>query len=207
MREEETLSGRLPPRPKMWCSPSESVQMEERARKDGEKGRRDDDEFVTTDNVDSGFLSAGNMQVSGEIRDLGTPQPRQEEDRQVNENRRAAPEATILASPSSSTIAVAEEPVRVIDSGIVDVDLSEGLNQLTLKKQSDLSPLAVDSEDLVWPEPTTILELTPVRAGPMPKRLQHRSDLPLEQDGVKKRATMNESTWQLYYAQDDDGDT
>lgn len=194
----------------MWCYSSESAQMEERARKDGEKERRDDVDFATMDNVDSGFLSAGNMQVSGEIRDPGTPQPRQEEDRrQANENRRAAPAsgATTLASPSSSTTAVAEEPVRVIDSGVVDVDLSEGLNQLTLKKQSGLSPLAVDSGDLVWSEPTTILELMPVRAGPKPKRLQHRSDLPLEQDDVKKRATMNENTWQLYYAQDDDGDT
>lgn len=59
----------------MWCYSSESAQMEERARKDGEKERRDDVDFATMDNVDSGFLSAGNMQVSGEIRDPGTPQP------------------------------------------------------------------------------------------------------------------------------------
>lgn len=181
----------------MWCSPGKSAQ-EERARGDGGKGRRDDDELATTDNVDSGFLSAGNMQVSGEIRDPGALQPRREEDRAA-----PAPGATTPASSS----AVADEPARVIDSGVVDVDLSEGLNQLTLKRQPGPSPPAVDSGDLAWPEPTTILELTPVRAGPKSKKSQHRGDLPLEQDAVKKCATMNESTWQLYYAQDDDGDT
>jgi len=178
-----------------------------------EKGRRDDDESAM-DNVDSGFLSAGNMQVSGEIRDSGMSQPRQKDDQRVNENRQVAPASGATTSPSTSVTtvaAVAKEPARVVDSGVVDVDLSEGLNQLTLKKQPDLNPLAVDSEDTVWPEPTTtILELTPVKTGSKPShvRLQYRNDLLLEeQDSAKKRAIMNENTWQLYCAQDDDGDT
>ncbi|XP_071572240.1 NF-kappa-B inhibitor cactus [Temnothorax nylanderi] len=190
----------------MWYSPSESVQMED----DG-KGRRNDDEFPT-DNVDSGFLSAGNMQISGEIRESGTPQPQP----RTNENRQAEPAAsgaTTSASSSSSsspsaTVAGAGEPTRIVESSIVDVDLSEGLNQLTLKQQQQqpgVNSLAVDSGDLARPEPTTIFELTPVRTGP-----QHQGDLLLEQhqrENVKKRA-MNENAWQqLYYGQDEDGDT
>lgn len=207
----------------MWYSPSESAQ----ADGPGEKGRRDDDssEFATSGNVDSGFLSAGNMQVSDEIRDSGVqPQPQQEDDqRMMNEARRAAPAtgATTSASSSSSatvTAAAAEASARVVDSGVVDVDLSEGLNQLTLRQQqlssSGLNALAVDSGgDLTFrPEPTTILGLTPVKAAAESCHagLQHRNDLLLDehrQDGAKESATMNENTWQLYYAQDDDGDT
>lgn len=206
----------------MWYSPSESAQ----ADGPGEKGRRDDDssEFATSGNIDSGFLSAGNMQVSDEIRDSGVqPQPQQEDDqRMMNEARRAAPAtgATTSASSSSSatvTAAAAEASARVVDSGVVDVDLSEGLNQLTLRQQqlssSGLNALAVDSGgDLTFrPEPTTILGLTPVKAAAESCHagLQHRNDLLDEhrQDGAKESATMNENTWQLYYAQDDDGDT
>lgn len=207
----------------MWYSPSESAQ----ADGPGEKGRRDDDssEFATSGNVDSGFLSAGNMQVSDEIRDSGVqPQPQQEDDqRMMNEARRAAPAtgATTSASSSSSatvTAAAAEASARVVDSGVVDVDLSEGLNQLTLRQQqlssSGLNALAVDSGgDLTFrPEPTTILGLTPVKAAAESCHagLQHRNDLLLDehrQDGAKESAIMNENTWQLYYAQDDDGDT
>lgn len=180
--------------------------MAERARRDGEKGRRDEDEFAAS-NVDSGFLSAGNMQISGEVRDTGTP--RQGDDRRMeNEGRQAAapaPEATTLTSSSATVAAaIAEEPMRVIDSGVVDVDLSEGLNQLTLKKQPGLG----DSGDLARPEPTATLLLTPVKTEP---RSCHRNhDLLPEQhrrDDAKSCAIMNENTWQLYYAQDDDGDT
>lgn len=199
----------------MWHSSDESAQMEARAR-GAEKGRRDDDE-VTADNVDSGFLSAGNMQVSAEIRDSETPQ--KEEDRRMTgpEDRRATAPASgattsVSPSPSATVAAVAGMPARVIDSGVVDVDLSEGLHQLTLGKQSGcLNPLAVGSgEHPGRPEPTTILELTPVKAGPGHVMPQYWDELLLEQhqrDGAKKRAIMSENTWQLYYAQDDDGDT
>lgn len=179
--------------------------MAERARGDGEKGRRNEDEFAAN-NVDSGFLSAGNMQVSGEVRDAGTPQPPRRDDRRTGEDRRAAPaseEATTLASSAATVAAIAEVPMRVIDSGVVDVDLSEGLNQLTLKKQQN--PLAVDSGGLARPDPTAMLELSPVKAE---SKSSHRNDPLLEQqDDAKNCGMMNEDTWQLYYAQDDDGDT
>lgn len=220
--------------------------MNERAR-EGEKGRRrdNDDDEVATDNVDSGFLSAGSMQVSAEIRDPETPQPRKEDDRRMTlvnpgEDRRraveppapttglttSAPPPPSPSLPSSTTVvaatakaALAEVPARVIDSGVVDVDLSEDLNRLTLGKRpgSCLNPLA-SSEDhrlaQVEPTTTTILELTPVKAASaelihvMP---QYQDDDLLEQHQLdvarKKRAIISENTWQLYYAQDDDGDT
>lgn len=190
----------------MWYSPCESARTAERARGTGEKGRRDDDDELAAGNVDSGFLSAGNMQVSGEVRDAGTP--RGDDDR-TGGNRRAAPapEATTL---TSSPVA-REDPTRVTDSGVVDVDLSEGLNQLTLRWQPGApspNPLA-GGDHPARPEPgTATLLLTSVKAEPKPG---HRDDdSPLEhhrRDDAKGCAIMNENTWRLYYAQDHDGDT
>ncbi|XP_025075909.1 LOW QUALITY PROTEIN: NF-kappa-B inhibitor cactus-like [Pogonomyrmex barbatus] len=193
----------------MWYSPSASAQMEERVRGDDKK--RDDDDFAT-DNADSGFLSAGNMQISGEIRDS-----------QTKENRRTAfaSRATISTTTSSSsssssspspttTTVVADETMRVTDSGIVDVDLSEGLNHLSLR-QSSLNPLSIDKDDLIQSEPTMILQLTPVKTEPIPNhmRLQHQNDLLFKrhQQNVKKCMKINENDWQLYCMQDNDGDT
>ncbi|XP_018363677.1 PREDICTED: NF-kappa-B inhibitor cactus-like isoform X2 [Trachymyrmex cornetzi] len=195
----------------MWCSSSESAQKE-RARGVDEKRLRDDgnndddddndDEFVK-DNIDSGFLSAGNMQVSDEIRESCVLQPRQEDNWRMNERVASTSGATTSVSPLSSAMAA------VVDSGVVDVDLSEGLNQLTLQKQPSLNPLAIDG---VEPEPTTIFELMPIKTGSKSnERLrQHRDDLLLkehQQEGAKKCAIINENIWQLYYTQDDDGDT
>ncbi|KYM77081.1 NF-kappa-B inhibitor cactus [Atta colombica] len=191
----------------MWCSSSESAQ-EERARGADEKRLRNDgnnddndDEFVK-DNVDSGFLSASNMQISDEIRESCVLQSRQEDNWRINEQ--VASGATTSVSLLSSTMAA------VVDSGVVDVDLSESLNQLTLQKQPvqlpGLNPLAIDSG--IQPEPTTIFELIPVKSN---QRLrQHQDDLLFkehQQEDVKKYAIINENTWQLYYMQDDDGDT
>ncbi|XP_011879596.1 PREDICTED: NF-kappa-B inhibitor cactus-like [Vollenhovia emeryi] len=158
----------------MWCSPRESVQTSERAHGVG-KGRGDD-EFAATSNVDSGFLSAGSMQDSGEVRDCGAPRPQREEDdrRMRDESRRAAPGATTSrASPVAGS-----QPARLVDSGVVDVDLSEGLNQLALRQR---------------------------RPGPALPAAAPGNDPPLEphrQDGVNKLA----NTWRLY-EQDKEGDT
>ncbi|XP_018338421.1 PREDICTED: nuclear factor NF-kappa-B p105 subunit-like isoform X3 [Trachymyrmex septentrionalis] len=199
----------------MWCSFSESAQ-EERARGADEKRLRDDenndddddndDEFVK-DNVDSGFLSAGNMQVSNEIRESCVSQLRQEDNWRINEGVTSTSGETSSVSPLSV--------VAIVDSGVVDVDLNEGLNQLILQKQPvqlpGLNPLAIASG--VQSEPTAIFELMPVKTGSKSnQRLrQHlRDDLLLkehQQEDVKKCAIINESIWQLYYMQDDDGDT
>lgn len=185
--------------------------MEEHTRGAGNNDDDDDDnddEFAM-DNVDSGFLSTGNMQVSNEVRESGVSQPRQKDNWRMNERVAPTSGATTSVSPLSSVMVAA-----VVDSGVVDVDLSEGLNQLTLQKQPgqlpNSNPLTVESG--VQPEPTTIFELTPVKTeSKSNQRLrQHRDDLLLEehqQESAKKCAIINENTWQLYYTQDDDGDT
>ncbi|XP_076655910.1 NF-kappa-B inhibitor cactus [Halictus rubicundus] len=93
---------------------------------------------------------------------------------------------------AAATAPVAPEPMRV-DSG-VDFRLSESLSQLSLK-QVTLNPLGTN--DRVQTEPT--FELTPVSPEKLEQRQieEHRSRIekPIELD------------WQLYYAQDDDGDT
>ncbi|XP_011054751.1 PREDICTED: NF-kappa-B inhibitor cactus-like isoform X2 [Acromyrmex echinatior] len=199
----------------MWCSSSESAQeecvrgVEKRLRDDGNNDDDDNDNEFVNDNVDSGFLSAGNMQLSDEIRESCVSQPRQEDNWRINEQVASTSGATTSVSPLSLAIVAA-----VVDSGVVDVDLSESLNQLTLQKQPvqlpGLNPLAIDSG--IQPEPTTIFKLMPVKTGfKSNQRLrQHRDDLLLkeyQQEGVKKCAIINENTWQLYYMQDDDGDT
>lgn len=182
----------------MWYSPGEG---------DRGKGRRDDKDESAMDNADSGFLSAGSMQISGEIRDSGVQQPRQEGDRR-EEAAPASSGAMTSAAPSPSATA-AEKPARPVDSGVVDVELSEGLNLLTLRLQPGLNRLDGDG-DLARVEPTTaILELTPVRAGP--RSSQRDDDFLLEQQYQRdqdagKRARINEIALQQLY-QDIDGDT
>lgn len=96
----------------------------------------------------------------------------------------------------ATTAPVAPEPMRA-DSG-VDLGLSESLSQLTLK-QVTLNPLASGK---VQAEPT--VELTPVSANKRQQRdastLPHAPHQSLEKQ-------LNEEPWQLYYTQDDDGDT
>nr|XP_031845573.1 NF-kappa-B inhibitor cactus [Nomia melanderi]XP_031845574.1 NF-kappa-B inhibitor cactus [Nomia melanderi]XP_031845575.1 NF-kappa-B inhibitor cactus [Nomia melanderi] len=98
----------------------------------------------------------------------------------------------------AATAPVAPEPMRA-DSG-VDLGLSESLSQLTLK-QVTLNPLASGK---VQTEPT--VELAPVTADKIGHQrevetLRHREP----QREIEK--SFNEEPWQLYYTQDDDGDT
>lgn len=193
--------------------------MEERVTEDDGKQRRwkrdnDDDGAVDSGkydedeagNVDSGFLSGGNLQFSGEISgDSGLLHSREEGRWQGEEERGAA--ATTPASSSAASATVAnEEPMRAIDSG-VDLDLTETLSQLSLKQVS-LNPLAAKGK-LIQAEPTTP-ELLPVSASFTQENdeddttfEQHHQ----QQDSNEQRATSNEEAWQLYYTQDDDGDT
>lgn len=93
-------------------------------------------------------------------------------------------------------VPVAPEPMRA-DSG-VDLGLSESLSQLTLK-QVTLNPLASGK---IQAEPT--VELTPVSTSRL--EAHHRAaDEP--QRSVENPEEFNEEPWQLYYTQDDDGDT
>ncbi|OAD62405.1 NF-kappa-B inhibitor cactus, partial [Eufriesea mexicana] len=96
----------------------------------------------------------------------------------------------------ATTAPVAPEPMRA-DSG-VDLGLSESLSQLTLK-QVTLNPLASGK---VQAEPT--VELTPVSAK---KREQHDASTLRHVPHQSLEKQLNEEPWQLYYTQDDDGDT
>ncbi|XP_015430853.1 PREDICTED: NF-kappa-B inhibitor cactus isoform X2 [Dufourea novaeangliae] len=99
---------------------------------------------------------------------------------------------------ADTTAPVAPEPMRA-DSG-VDLGLSESLSQLTLK-QVILNPLASGK---VQSEPT--VELTPVRSN----KLEHQRETPTLRHCETQRSPQtphNEEPWQLYYTQDDDGDT
>ncbi|XP_024874463.1 NF-kappa-B inhibitor cactus-like [Temnothorax curvispinosus] len=183
-------------------------------------GKYDEDE---AGNVDSGFLSGANLQFSGEISGdsglLHSPEREEEEgrwgegegQRQERQAAKATTPAPSSSSSSSSTAASAaiahEEPMRAIDSG-VDLDLTETLSQLSLKQVS-LNPLAAKGK-LIQAEPTAP-ELLPVSAS---LAQNDEDDVEFEEprddgnDDEKRATTSNEEpAWQLYYTQDDDGDT
>lgn len=159
-------------------------------------------------NVDSGFLSSGNLQFSGEIRDSELPQRGGQPG--VGDGGAGtltpAPAAVTTTASSSATTAIAEEPMRAIDSG-VDLDLTETLSQLSLKQVS-LNPLG----KLIQVESASP-ELSPVTANLTQSddntKLQHDEAFLFEQPQREsdERETNNEEPWQLYYTQDDDGDT
>ncbi|XP_012283790.1 NF-kappa-B inhibitor cactus [Orussus abietinus] len=129
-------------------------------------------------NVDSGFLSGANL-VSSELN--------LESAEHDPELRESAP--------------VALEPMRA-DSG-VDLGLSESLSQLTLK-QVTLNPLG---NNKVQSEPT--IELTPLRTKVIgidePRKVQNYQQ-PLHKSESEAKQ-FNREPWELYYMQDDEGDT
>lgn len=145
----------------MW-HPSNRTPTEKNVAENEEKCEKQRD----SGNVDSGFLSGGNLQISSEIS-----------------------EGELIAAPQ------APEPMKV-DSG-VDLGLSESLSQLTLK-QVTLNPLAIGN---VQAEPTDE-ELIPVSS----EKLQHATILQPESLQSHGKPPIEEP-WQLYYTQDDDGDT
>lgn len=153
----------------MWYSSSKTgAPTEEHSRENDRRMTAVDDNGLATGDDDSGFLSAGNMQLCS---DRGLQLPRtgslQEEGQ-----RKAAP-----MMPSSMA---AKGSVRTTDSGVVDVELCNDLDRLTL------------SEGSIQPEPTT-LELLHVANGQ-----QHQRD---DDQGL-----MSKDLWQ-FYSKDGDGDT
>lgn len=195
--------------------------MEERVTADEKKRWRFDDHQDDDDdeagNVDSGFLSSGNLQFSGEIRDSGLLQEQEGQPGEGEGGQRVAPTlvpalvTTTTASSSSSSATITEEPMRAIDSG-VDLDLTETLSQLSLKQVS-LNPLASKSDKLIQVVESTSPELSPVTANLTQAddnvKSQHDEALLFEQHqrDSDERGTSSEEPWQLYYTQDDDGDT
>lgn len=197
------------------------TQMGECVTEDDKKEQRqqkydndnDDKGECEAGNVDSGFLSGGNLQFSGEISgDSGLLRSQEVERWGEGEGGQIAaaigptPKATTPASSSAATSAAIvdeAEPMRTIDSG-VDLDLTETLSQLSLK-QVNLNPLAAKGGKSIQTEPTTP-ELLPVSAK-LP--LNDEDEWHRQGDNDEGRVTSNEDVipWQLYYTQDDDGDT
>jgi len=122
-----------------------------------------------------------------------------EEGEEVKQEKRVTATTAASSSSSAMTAIAIEESMKAIDSG-VDLDLTETLNQLSLK-QVNLNPLAVKGK-LIQAELTTP-KLLPVTRN-------NKDDTKFEQhhqQASDEEHTSNEEPWQLYYTQDDDGDT
>ncbi|XP_050460079.1 NF-kappa-B inhibitor cactus-like [Cataglyphis hispanica] len=172
----------------MWYSPSKTAaSMEEHSREDNRR-QRDDSGLATADD-DSGFLSVGNVQFcSDEICDAGlrsrqTPSEGLQDEERQQQQRVASiiPEAAIA---SSSPTTIVKESIRITDSGVVDVELSDDLDRLTLSRGS------------IQLEPK-ILELSHVDA---------TSAHGQQQLGDDQCSIINKDLWQ-FYSKDADGDT
>jgi len=178
----------------MW-RPSGKIVVVEHVVEDSKK-QRDDDESATG-NIDSGFLSGGNMQLSGEINDS--------ELQQVKGDQRPAAIASAPMGTVTSLSVIAKDSTRTVDSSIVDVDLSTGLSHLTLQ-QNNLNRLDRPG-GLIQIEPTNI-QLSSVNANPTVNcaELQDHKNISGQCQQNSDEKTINEEFWQ-FYTQDDDGDT
>lgn len=169
----------------MWCSSSgrNAEQTEHRDNVADNNAEKWQKEREDSSHIDSGFLSGGNLQVSSEL-DC----------------------SDLDVIPDSG--AVAPEPMRA-DSG-VDLGLSESLSQLTLK-QVTLNPLAsgkIQTEPTVELAPLTdpkivVLEQQQLRQGVKVPTIERNIGT---SENLEKRIN-NDEPWQLYYTQDDEGDT
>lgn len=100
-------------------------------------------------------------------------------------------------SSSGQTEAVAPEPMRA-DSGL-DLALSESLNQLSLE-QINLNPLG---RGKVQTEPTFELRPLSVKIEDAKNQQEHEQRTQLSEQFQQ----FSQEPWELYYTQDDDGDT
>lgn len=89
-------------------------------------------------------------------------------------------------------VQIAQEPMRVFDSGL-ELGLSENLGQLTLKHNT------LNSLDKVHTEP---LRLTPVSIKAAPRTIFTTPD-----KQQQRQSQVAQEPWEIYYTQDDDGDT
>lgn len=177
----------------MWHHPSsQKTQMEEHTITETKDKRWQSSD---SGNLDSGFLPSGDLRFSKELScDSGQLQVEEGgvggiEETRIETKKVAAPVTASAVTPIS-------ESMRA-DSG-VDLGLSESLSQLTLK-QVILNPLASGK---IQAEPT--LELTPVSNVVV---IADNEPEKYHQDCSEQQRVLNEELWQLYYTQDDDGDT
>ncbi|XP_020282006.1 NF-kappa-B inhibitor alpha-like [Pseudomyrmex gracilis] len=156
------------------------------------------DEDDAAGNVDSGFLSAGNIQYSGEICDSDLLR-----DKEESGSAPIPPDGT-----SSSSAAIADDLMKTTDSGIVDVDVSESLSHLKLEQ---ITLNSLNSDNQIHNEPTVrSSECSPNAAThevlDYVKLLLHDVKQQ-QQDFDKKCATLKQELTRLYGMQDEDGNT
>jgi len=182
-----------------------------------------DDESNASGNVDSGFLSGGNLQYSGEIRNSGLIEGHRKH-RSESEQRPAAASITAVSSSSSSSSSsslsslsssltastkISREPMRVVDSSL-NVDLSENLS-LNLKHVS-LNPLSGKERIQTEPANVELIFVTTRENNGSPDTQENRDECKTSDDDDNdehdSRTTdrSNEENWQLYYTQNNDGD-
>lgn len=194
-------------------------------REDEKRWLRDSNEDKSTtassSNIDSGFLSSGNLQTSGEICDSGLQLlqsldslegegvedgPRGEIEKREQQRRAGViptTTTTTVSSSSSSTATTVAEPMRVDSGLVVDLGLSESLSQLSLK-QVALNPLTGGRAVQATLEPN--IKLTPVRAtsdydirSDVEPQLQQQQQPPRDDNVV----TNSGKPWEVYYTLDD----
>lgn len=144
--------------------------------------------------VDSGFLSSGGNLLTSEL-EIEEDEPRVSDASEIQQQASSQSFGeTQRSSQHLEQDSVATESMRV-DSGL-DLGLSESLSQLSLK-QINLNRLG---RTKVQSEPT--VELTPVKSCDLgrPDAVRQRSD-PQAARGY------SQEPWELYYMQDEDGDT
>lgn len=129
----------------------------------------EEDKYESRTETDSGFLSSGNLLVSGEITTTEEQEPsiRKEDDKDKDKS---------------------DISYMHIDSG-VDVCLSETFSSLSLK-HPDLNDLNSKGE---------IKEYQ--------RQQQQQQQQPQQQSISSKNRTIEEQPWQIYFEQDEDGDT
>lgn len=172
--------------------------IEEHVAEQGKKKRCDDDDdnnkCTSNNNVDSGFVSSGNLQFSGEFCDVSNNSEllREKEERVEKVTATALP-SSVTPSSSSSTLSSlssssVEDPMRALDSG---VDLTDNLSQLSLMQVS-LNALAAKPSSLDI----------------KPQGLRCKNEGLFDQfEPTTIGKQFMKTPWKFYYTQNDDGNT
>jgi hypothetical protein len=199
----------------MWRPTKNITQMEKHVTEDSKRAHNDNE---STGNVDSGFLSGGNLQYSGEICNSGLIEGHNQEHQLESEQRPAAASTTAVSSSSLSTSSssltastkILREPMRVVDSGL-NVDLSENLS-LNLKHVS-LNPLSGKERIQTEPKNVELIFVTTRKGNGSPCTHQENRNrdecntTTSDERDSRTNERSNEENWQLYYTQNNDGDT
>lgn len=155
-------------------------------------GMTDEDKCYNSSKTDSGFISGGNLTVSGEII-VSDEENNTTSSSSCNVNKLKTLQPTTTTSTStesSDNNKTYNESHMRLDSG-VELFITEGISSLTLEKNSAYNDL-----DSKFTSTTTN---------------RSRSNIKSNIDSIKsideKQIEQQPPPWELYYEQDDDGNT